>query len=58
MFKYTVLHSHFNEKKKHFYRNLFKIVVLQPFPMSVTTSIHLGQRSATELTKEGHKFLS
>jgi len=26
--------------------------------MSVTISIHLGQRSATELTMEGHKFLS
>jgi hypothetical protein len=45
-------------KKKHFHRNLFKIVVLQPFSMSVTISIHHGQRSATELTMEGHTFLS
>jgi len=58
MFKYAVLHSHFNEKKKHFYRNLFKIVVLQLFPMSATISIHRGQRSATELTIEGHTFMS
>jgi len=43
---------------KHFYRNLFKIIVLQPFPVSVNISIHLRQRSVMELTVEGHKFLS
>jgi hypothetical protein len=46
------------KKKKRFHRYLFKIAVLQQFQMSATISIHLGQRSATELTMEGHKFLS